>query len=81
MPPAAEAGDRGHAPDVPGLLHPAFVALLGLVGLARWAGYPDYGLFPLLGLFLVLLGYGAWQRQQGGRGGGRSKEEDAWRSG
>ena len=43
---------------------PAAVALLGLLGLARWAGSLDYVLFPLLGLFLVLLGYTYWQRQQ-----------------
>ncbi len=44
---------------------PAAVAMLGILGLARWAGYLDYVLFPLLGLFLVLLGYSYWQRQQG----------------
>lgn len=48
---------------------PAAVALLGLLGLARWAGYLDYVLFPLLGLFLVLLGYSYWQRQRGKRAG------------
>ena len=34
---------------------PAGVVLLGLLGLARWAGYLDYVLFPLLGLFLILI--------------------------
>ena len=48
---------------------PAAVALLGLLGLAGWAGYLDYVLFPLLGLFLILLGYGYWQRRQKERGG------------
>ena len=48
---------------------PAAVVLLGLLGLARWVGYLDYALFPLLGLFLILLGYGYWQRRQGERRG------------
>ena len=48
---------------------PAAVALLGLLGLARWAGYLDHMLFPLLGLFLILLAYGYWQRRQGERRG------------
>ena len=42
---------------------PAAVALLGLLGLAGWAGYLDYVLFPMLGLFLILLAYGYWHRQ------------------
>ncbi len=42
---------------------PAAVALLALLGLAEWAGYLDYVLFPLLGFFLMLLGYGYWQRR------------------
>ena len=46
---------------------PAAVVLLGFLGLARWAGYLDYVLFPLLGLFLILLAYGAWRRRQAGR--------------
>ncbi len=41
---------------------PAAVALLGLLGLAGWTGHLDYVLFPVLGLFLVLLGYGYRQR-------------------
>ena len=40
---------------------PAAVALLGVLGLARWAGYLDYVLFPLLGVFLIILGYGYWR--------------------
>ncbi len=48
---------------------PAAVALLGLLGLAGWAGYLDYVLFPLLGVFLLLLGSGFWQRRQTGGGG------------
>ncbi len=48
---------------------PAAVDFLGLVGLAQWAGYLDYVLFPLLGLFVILLGYGAWQRRHGERRG------------
>ncbi len=45
---------------------PAAVALLGLLGLAGWAGNLDYALFPLLGLFLFLLGYSYWPRRQTG---------------
>lgn len=48
---------------------PAAVALLALLGLAGWAGYLDSVLFPLLGFFLVLLGYGYWRR-------GRAKEAE-----
>ena len=48
---------------------PAAVALLGVLGLAEWAGYLDYVLFPLLGFFLILLGYSYWQRRQKERGG------------
>ncbi len=48
---------------------PAAVALLGLLGLARWGGYLDYVLFPLLGIFLALLGYGYWRRRRQGRPG------------
>ncbi len=43
---------------------PAAVVLFGALGLARWAGYLDYALFPLLGLFLVLLGFSYWQRRR-----------------
>jgi mercuric ion transport protein len=48
---------------------PAGVVLLGLLGLARWADYLDYVLFPLLGLFLILLGYSYLQRRRAGRTG------------
>ncbi len=48
---------------------PAAVALLGLLGLARWAGYLDYVLFPLLGVFLSILGYSYWKRRQAERAG------------
>jgi mercuric ion transport protein len=54
---------------------PAAVMLLGFFGLARWAGYLDSILFPLLGLFLVLLGYGYWQRWHGGRAGAPGRED------
>lgn len=53
---------------------PAAVTLLGLLGLARWAGYLDSVLFPLLGLFLILLGYGSWQRWHGRRPGAPGRE-------
>ena len=43
---------------------PAAVGLLGLLGLARWAGYLDYVLFPLLAVWLILLGYSYWRRRQ-----------------
>jgi mercuric ion transport protein len=43
---------------------PAAVILLGFLGLARWVGYLDYVLFPMLGIFVVLLGFGLWQRRQ-----------------
>ncbi len=46
---------------------PAAVVLLGLLGLARWAGFLDYVLFPLLAPFLILLVCGAWQRRQAQR--------------
>lgn len=47
---------------------PAAVALLALLGLAGWAGYLDYAVFPLLGFFLMLVGYGYWRRGRGGEG-------------
>jgi mercuric ion transport protein len=46
---------------------PAAVVPLGLLGLAQWTGYLDYVLFPLLGLFLMLVAYGIWQRRQAQR--------------
>jgi mercuric ion transport protein len=43
---------------------PAAVMLLGILGLATWTGYLDYFLFPLLGLFVGILAYGAWRRRR-----------------
>lgn len=43
---------------------PAAVALLALVGLAGWVGYLDAVVFPLLGFFLMLVGYGYWRRRR-----------------
>ena len=48
---------------------PAAVTLLGVLGLAASAGFLDYALFPVLGVFLFLLGYSIWQRRQTGREG------------
>jgi mercuric ion transport protein len=53
---------------------PAAVMILGLLGLARWAGYLDLVLFPLLGLFLILLGYTYWQRWHGERARARRRQ-------
>jgi len=46
---------------------PAALVLLSLLGLARWAGFLDYVLFPLLALFVIALACGAWQRRQAQR--------------
>ena len=42
---------------------PLAVALLGVIGLARWAGYLDYILFPLLAVFVGLLLVGLVRRR------------------
>jgi mercuric ion transport protein len=43
---------------------PLAVTLLGVIGLARWAGYFDYVLFPLLALFVGLPLVGLVRRRQ-----------------
>ena len=58
-----------------GCFTPAAVTLFGLLGFARWAGYLDSVLFPLLGLFLLLLGWGYWQQRHGDRAGAPGKED------
>ncbi len=58
---------------------PAAVMLLGVLGLAAWAGYLDYVLFPLLGLFVGILAYGAWRRHPA-RADGTPMEETTWRN-
>jgi len=52
---------------------PAAVMLLGVLGLAAWTGYLDYVLFPMLALFMLLVGYSFWQRRQTDEEGKRSK--------
>ena len=42
---------------------PLAVALLGVIGLARWAGYLDYILLPLLAVFVGLLLVGLVRRR------------------
>jgi len=42
---------------------PLAVTLLGVIGLAQWAGYLDYALFPLLALCVGLLLVGFICRQ------------------
>lgn len=59
---------------------PAAVAVLGLLGLARWTGYLDYVLLPLLALFLVLLGYGWRRRRWGARLAKAPREGTAWQN-
>jgi len=44
---------------------PVAVILLGGIGLATWAGYLDYNLFPLLAVFIGLLAVGLIQRRRG----------------
>lgn len=39
---------------------PALVILLSALGLAAVIGYLDYALFPAMGIFLGLIGYGWW---------------------
>jgi mercuric ion transport protein len=42
---------------------PVLVVGLGLIGLAAFTRYLDYVLFPVLGLFLILMFYG-WLKQK-----------------
>lgn len=42
---------------------PVLVVLFGALGLAALVGYLDYVLFPLLGVFVLLIIIG-WYRQQ-----------------
>jgi len=43
---------------------PVLVIGLGIVGLATLTPYLDAVLFPMLGVFLILLIYGLWQRRR-----------------
>ena len=45
---------------------PLAVTLLGVIGIARWAGYLDYILLPLLALFAALLLIGLVRRRSDG---------------
>ena len=42
---------------------PTLVVALGAVGLASWAGVLDFVLFPLLALFLAMIGYAIYRRR------------------
>ena len=44
---------------------PVLVVGLGLIGLAAFAQYMDYVLFPMLGLFVILAFYG-WSKTRKG---------------
>jgi len=44
---------------------PVLVVGLGLIGLAAFAQYLDYVLFPMLGLFVILAFYG-WSKSRKG---------------
>ncbi len=46
---------------------PLAVTLLGVMGLAQWAGYLDYVLFPLLVVFAGVLLVGLSRRQPDGK--------------
>ena len=43
---------------------PVLVIGLGLIGLAALTPYLDAVLFPMLGLFVILIVYGLWQRRR-----------------
>lgn len=43
---------------------PALVILLGAVGFSAWVGWLDYVLFPALGIFMVITGYGLYLRRR-----------------
>jgi mercuric ion transport protein len=49
---------------------PLAVTLLGVIGMAEWAGYLDYVLFPLLALCVGLLLVGFIRRQHDATRGG-----------
>lgn len=40
---------------------PLLVVILGGVGLSAWLVWMDYVLFPMLGGFLAMTGYGLWK--------------------
>ena len=42
---------------------PTLVVTLGAVGLASWAGGLDFVLFPLMALFLAMIGYAIYRRR------------------
>ena len=42
---------------------PTLMVALGAVGLASWAGGLDFVLFPLLALFLAMIGYAIYRRR------------------
>lgn len=43
---------------------PVLVIALGFIGLATLTPYLDYVLFPALAFFLILAGYGLWQKKR-----------------
>jgi mercuric ion transport protein len=43
---------------------PILIAVLGLVGLAALTPYLDYLILPALGLFLILIITGLWQKNR-----------------
>ncbi len=43
---------------------PVLVIALGAVGLSAWLGWLDYVLFPALGIFIVITGYGLYLRRR-----------------
>lgn len=42
---------------------PILVILFGAVGLSALVGWLDYVLFPVLAVFIVILGFGLWQKK------------------
>lgn len=45
-------------------LTPILVIAFGAVGLSAWVGGLDYVLFPLLGLFILMIVYASFMRQK-----------------
>ncbi|MEE8483144.1 MAG: mercury resistance system transport protein MerF [Nitrospinota bacterium] len=43
---------------------PVLVILLGTVGLSAWVGWLDFFLFPALGIFMAITGYGLYLRRR-----------------
>ncbi len=43
---------------------PLLVILLGVLGLGAVTGYLDYVLLPTLGIFLIIMAYGAYLEKQ-----------------